>query len=169
VRSTIFTDLGGGARRIRHLGAAVAVLFAALLAASAAAAQVPEGCFARDYSPEHLAANPGQVVAKMRLSVYDGVADIAVILSDRPDLRAAGLAGGAEFAALDCQEFGCVSICGDGYFRLDGQDASSITIEVWDLMTMGQGATCEARINLSERPGAPTRYRLDYLGPEPCQ
>ncbi len=72
-----------------------------LLAAPAAAQDLPLGCFARDYSAAHLAQNPGQNVAAMRLNFRPGTdasagaptVRVQVRLANQGRARAEGFGG----------------------------------------------------------------------------
>ena len=165
--------------------AAVAALTAALISAPisgpATAQTVPEGCFARDYSAAHLAANPDQIVDWITLRFYpdpyedNGMqwADITVRMAHQGRALSEGLAGrvlsetGANFASP--LVFGVD--CDGGSFEVIRHDADSLMIETRSVRvaTGGCGGEIGETASLAETPGMPTRYLLYRADPARCE
>lgn len=157
-------------------GRATGVLVAALLlAAGGARAEVPEGCFIRDYSAEHLAKNPNQHVATLRLRFYraeDGTDWVAVTgrFTDRGRARLDDVEDAAFNQGAFCLDRGrsvrCQVECDAGNFDIRALRGDTLEIETrgftLDLRdadgSMEEG--CGGYSDLAELGSAKTIYRL---------
>ncbi|WP_370208928.1 hypothetical protein [Pararhodobacter marinus] len=164
----------------RHAVALVA--FAASVLASVAASTpalaetLPQGCFAREYSAQHLAEHPGQGVAALRLWFFhesDDPASSAALVEARMADQGQGARDGVggevltQYALCDA-DGACFVECDGGTFetqRLPDGDLHLTT----RFFALGEGDACGGGSDLAERPGEETRYRLSAAAPEICQ
>jgi hypothetical protein len=143
----------------------------------AARAEAPaEGCYARVYTPEHLAAQPQQVVS--RLSLWIGgpagpgetAAELVLLLADQGRARDEGM-GGREFVqALACRDgaggFVCGVECDGGLMLVTLDEGGRLRLTTDRLLVGGEG--CGGVFDLVERIGDRVTYRLDPALPEAC-
>lgn len=146
-----------------------------LLAAPALAQVPPAGaCFARNYDAAHLAANPGQGVAGLRIAFHaprDGSGDAGTaVLSVRMANQGQALADGAGGLTLrqvaGCRADGasaaCLVECDGGEIAVQvaadgGLRLTTSHFAVGATLGCGEG---EVISNLAEGAAAPTVYRL---------
>lgn len=169
-----------------------AALAALLLAAAVPAwATPPNGCFARDYSPEHLAAHPEQVVAAISIEFHPGtledglnagpgstVAVLDVTLANQGHVTTEsapedgfpdGFGGERMYNAFVCEAGSdhCGSPCWGG-FDITASSPDGITIRT-DGLWVGMGQDCGGFTDLTERPGEPVSYALTRAPASACE
>ena len=143
-----------------------------------AAAEAPSrGCYARDYTEEHLAAHRAQVVSRMRLSVGganeagETEAELRVVLAEQGRAREEGLGGQALAQRLICRDRGqgleCGVECDGGLFSVE-EDASGLSLTT-DRLMVGDGQDCGGSFDLAERPGEAVTYRLERAAAALCE
>lgn len=144
-----------------------------LALASPGLAQVPApGCYARSYDAAHLAANPAQGVAELRLWVYDETpgnpaAIVAARMADQGQGAADGVAGLElrQTAFCDRAEGACFVECDGGSLATAPQPDGGLMLTTRHF-TIGDSDMCGGTSNLSE--GGETRYLLAAASPEVC-
>lgn len=162
----------GPVRSIAFTSAALAVTLPL-----AALAEAPEeGCYARRYTPEHLAAQPEQVVARMSLWIGgaagpgETAAELVVLLADQGRARAEGLGGTELIQAMACQDrpegFVCGVECDGGVMQVTMDEDGSLRLSTDRLLAGGDD--CGGGFDLVERIGERVTYRLDPDLPEAC-
>ena len=158
-----------------------------MMAPVAMAEPLPQGCFARDYSLEHLATHPDQEVARMVLwadiatdGEYPAEAVLAVWMADQspytPGQRMDGWFlceqgkcsnEGASGAACDAQrDRGGFTVTGFDKGTAGTSDAVLITT---DFLLVKSRDNCAVEADLAETPGKPTTYRLLRVNEAVCQ
>lgn len=144
-----------------------------LCVAGMAQAQMPEGCFGRAYSSDHLEAREGQHVAALMLRV--GAADQSQLADIYARIR--DVVGGADAGDyreyLYCAEFdgqpGCGGECDGGFFTLVKEAEAGLLIETDYLRLVGAEPAegCGGFGDLAEQ-GKLTRYALAPLPDAAC-
>ena len=159
----------------------------ATIAPAAMAENLPSGCFAREYSAEHLAAHPTQRVERIVLWT-----DVATD-GENPDeaVLVAWMAKNAYFAAGmrvdgwflceggECQNEGdATKSCGQlqdrggfivtGYQKGSGGKSDAVEITTQFLIMNSRG-DCAVDASLTEVFGQPTTYRLLRVNEAVCQ
>lgn len=147
------------------------IIFTSLfLAIPAQAAPLFEpACYARDYSPEHLASQPDQIVDEFYLQFshepkYDETyAAISVTLTGQGHVAGTPLAGRTLDQGLTCwvddTRAGCSVDCDGGWFEVTRNDGDVFELRT-DYLLVGDVEGCGGAVDLSEGPGRPTTYRL---------
>lgn len=149
-----------------------------LLAAPAAAQDLPMGCFARSYSSAHLAQNPGQNVAAITAWFRPGTADsggaptlrVQARLANQGRARAEGLGGTVLAQTAYCFAENASWVCG---VECDGgmMEIGRLKGDTLDLTTryflIGDVEGCGGVFDLAEGAGA-TTYRLTKAGATTC-
>lgn len=146
------------------------LLALALLAAGPAAAQtMPEGCFARDYDMAHLAANPDQNVASIRLGFHpdhpwsQDALSVAITLADQGRARAEGLGGQTLTQFATCWIDGGTPMCGvdcdAGLMEIVGLQGDTLTVRTSHFW-VGDVEGCGGAFDLAE--GDPVRVATTY-------
>ncbi len=156
-----------------------------LKAAGPASGEVLPGCYARDYSAAHLARNPGQHVAALRLSFYldpgtgQMLVDVLGRFADQGRARDEGIGIDYFSQSAACARFAdglihCSVDCDGGEFIIGppggqqgGQPAQRLTISTRHF-SLESPEGCEARTNLAETGPGLTTYLLDRASPETC-
>ncbi len=156
----------------------LAGLVALALAAPAMAQDLPQGCFARDYSADHLKKNPRQNVASLRLNFLKGTEmsggaptlEVIVRLADQGRARAEGMGGAMLTQTAYCFEDGGKWTCGvecDGGImeigRIKGDTLDVQTNNFW----VGNTDECGGAFDLAEGNGT-TTYRLQKAAASAC-
>ncbi|WP_283178466.1 hypothetical protein [Gemmobacter sp. 24YEA27] len=159
---------------------------AALFATSAltqAEARIPQGCFARDYTADHLAKTPRQHIASLRISLGPdpwGNGFISAIVtgrfSDQGRARSEGFSDRSFRQAAFCGETGgkttCQVECDGGSFTIRSARGDSLEIETssFTLEVPGAGAEegCGGLSDLAETGSAKTTYRLTRAPASAC-
>ena len=154
-------------------------IFALLLLVpmSAGAQDVPMGCYLRDYSPDHLAKHPEQVVDRISILFRPGnqftAAEVNVLFADQGHAARDGYGGlrGAETAGnfnADVPLKFAVE-CDGGSFDVIESSADHILIETsWFRLSDNGCGSDEIRSTLLEEGSASTRYRLDQVEETMC-
>lgn len=141
--------------------------------AAPVSAQVPApGCYARDYGAAHLAANPAQGVASLRLWVFEETpGNPAAVVSARMVDQGQGVAHGVAGQVLTqyafCDGGACFVECDGGSFTTSPA-ANGGLILTTSGFTLGEGGGegCGGHSDLSE--GGETRYRLAAVPAAVC-
>ena len=154
-----------------------------LLAAPALAQVPPAGaCFVRDYDAAHLAANPGQGVAGLRIAFHAprdasgdaGTAVLSVRMANQGQAVADGAGGLTLHQVAGCRPFGASATC---FVECDGGEMAVQAAADGGLrlttshFAIGASLGCgegEVISNLSEGAGAPTVYRLSAAPAAAC-
>ncbi len=146
------------------------------VAAAAVAQDVPTGCYFREYSREHLAKNPEQIVKRISIQFTqrDEVvgADVQVLLADQGHAKRDGFGGmrASETAGNFSEPSRFDVECDGGSFHVLRSDASGITIATeWFRLTDGDCGAETVRSNLIEDGSESTKYRLNRSDEIACQ
>ena len=142
------------------------------------AQQVPnEGCYARTYSKAHLAENPNQGVASIRMRVFqpsgnpDPLVAMAVTMSNQGQAQTDRVMGQVLMQNLYCQNFsdsyGCGVECDGGWIEITRQSADGLTFRT-DHLTIGEREECGGYSNLAEPGSGYTSYRLNAVPAAQC-
>ena len=162
MRNTIFTSVG-----VLALG-------------SAAFAEIPTGCFERQYSADHIQRHPAQIVDYLRIWIYPWPeynqinADMVARFMDQGRIKGKKSAGKTLDQVLTCWDMnrgaGCAVDCDGGSFQFVKVDEGGITIETGGL-TMGvpEDEGCGGAETLTEVIGEPVRYRLARVDDAICE
>lgn len=152
-------------------------LAATLIAGSVSAQDITRGCFERDYSSDHLASHPMQVVDDIKLRVYDDdygnvIAEMLVLTADQGHVTQSGLGGQSFWQFLLCWDNGglggCAVECDGGNFEIEIDDGKVLQF-VTDGLLVGDTDECGGPVNIAEVPavfepeyipGEPVSYRL---------
>lgn len=138
--------------------------------ASPTLADPPMGCFTRDYSAGHLAKNPNQHVASIRLlfdrgdgAMYPRFLYLDGRFADQGRARLDGVGGAAFSQSAFCVEdggtFRCQVECDGGGLEIAALKGDTLTVST-DYFTLESGGGCEAVSDLAELGGGKTIYRL---------
>lgn len=151
----------------------IAALF---LATPLHAEDLRPGCYYRDYSAQHLAAHPDQVVDWIKMVVEkdsygDTVARMLVASANQGHAKL-NTRGGRLFEQwLFCyKENGrtaCAADCDGGRFFVTRQTRDSLTFETKYLM-VGENEDCGGALDLAEIAGKSVKYRLDRVSDSAC-
>lgn len=161
------------------------ICLTAALWAGAAGALPEAGCYTRVYGERHMARNPDQVVAAMRLRIDDFdsaheavVLRLDVVLPDQGRASEAGLAGqvlGQTMSCLPTQW--CYVECDNSLLEVVRQDGAVLEVRT-DALWVGRAekdqftgleGKCGGVFNLAEAQGTPTTYRLYRTTGEACE
>ena len=153
-----------------------AIIF--LATSSAIAQSVPMGCYTKDYSDDHLARNPEQVVDQISiLFIHRGgtiTAAVRVLLADQ------GHAGRDGYGGMEVSEFavsaGDYNVsrrfnvdCDGGGFDVIESDSESLVIETSRFRLSGNNCINElSGSSLVEDGSSSTRYKLERPGEMTC-
>ena len=157
---------------MKHAALLTALL---LLPALPAAAEMPLGCFARDYSAEHLAKNPNQHIAALRLNFtrQPGAKEISVdVIGRYGDQGRAKLdrVSGKVFTQLAfCDSKHCQVECDGGSFTVTSLKGDTLTIRTSYFVLEGGAGGCEGNSDLAELGGGETTYRLTRAVASACK
>lgn len=156
-----------------------ALFLMALTASPLAAQSAPEGCFARDYSAAHLAAQPDQVVDCITVnfapSDHDDTQTIAVIrvlMANQGHAARNGIGGmilgEAATNWADPLTFGID--CDGGTLEVTRQDGDMIEFRTQYLRVSTEGCSGDSVAgDLAEHHGEWTTYRLFSADPSFCE
>lgn len=158
-------------------GTAAYMSLAAALAVSTPA--LSNGCYARNYSEAHLAENPVQVVASIRVKIgvderygtLSGVMD--VIAADREDPNSLENAENTLIQYLHCNEYNgvvkCSAECDSGLMTILRKDDKALSFTTKGLIMSRGGEGCSFALDLAERKGEATTYSLDRAVDAACE
>lgn len=142
--------------------------FSAFIASSVAAQDVPGGCYVREYSEEHLARYPEQVVDRISIlfGPYDGTvfADVKVVLADQGHAARDGHGGAylSETAGNFSSPLKFGVECDGGSFDVISFDENAITIETSRFRISRDGCGGDGiNSNLAESGSSSTNYTLN--------
>jgi hypothetical protein len=147
----------------------------ALAASPPAADTLPLGCFARHYTPAHLASQPEQVVEAIWLDLQRD--DLGIVRFTISSLMAGqGHAGREGLGGTRLHETGacrdgltCHVECDGGGFEVTRLDGDSIDITTSYMRLASEGCSGEGVFSdLSEGPRWQTTYRLTRADPSAC-
>lgn len=157
-----------------------------VMGGTTATADMPKGCYARDYSAAHLAKNPGQTVASIVVQLDDtapgggfiGSGIVRALMAPTKSTRAAGTAGWWFDNYVVCEVPGpgfstsqswarddrltCFAECDGGFFQVLGVDGAELLIRTHYLALPGDG--CEGLAELGDESAHYTTYKL-YAAP----
>lgn len=154
----------------------IAAVAATLCAGPALAGGPDAGCYARSYSPAHLAKTPSQVVERMVMEVRrqgggDVVAEMWVLLARQGHALKSGHGGQALHQVLTCWTEAAVPVCGvecdGGLFAVTRQDGQGLTLRT-DRLMVGDTDGCGGTVDLAEVPGQAVSYRLNRVAQSVC-
>lgn len=146
--------------------------------ATPALAELPSGCFRRDYSADHLARNPNQHVAAIRLNftkgdgaMYPRFVTVKGRFADQGRAKLDRVAGRSFTQSAFCTDTGgkgrCHVECDGG--TLDIRALKGDTLEVsTDYFVLEGAEGCEALSDLAELGGGATTYRLTRAPASDC-
>lgn len=175
MRSTICTS-GARANGAAGLTAALALT----LSGAAAQAAPLTGCFARDYTAAHLAAQPQQVVQRIRVALTLDEGEFYSAWVTAQFARQGRVKGGPSAGAWHEQMAICDDLpegircgveCDGGVFVVTAIRADGIDIATRDFWMNRAGDApmgCEGTETLVETMGAPVTYRLYSADPALC-
>ena len=144
---------------------------------SATAQDVPLGCYARDYSDEHLAKRTEQVVDRLSIRFSKSgertTAEVKVLLADQGHAGRAGYGGrqASEVADNYAAPLRFNVECDGGGFDVVKSDSNGILIETDWFRLSGNRNECsggDLRSNLHEEGSSSTRYRLEQAEAAAC-
>ncbi|MFQ6553177.1 hypothetical protein AAD018_012645 [Aestuariibius insulae] len=149
------------------------------LCAGSAGALPEPGCYVRVYGERHLAENPDQVVAAMRLRLGDDIgsssfsgAEIEAVFADQGHAVKDGFGGRVLSQSLLCWErngaTGCGVECDGGTFDILRQEDGILEIRT-ESLTIGRHDDCGGTSILAEAEGDPVTYRLFQVADAACE
>lgn len=150
----------------------------ALMAQPVAAQDLPQGCWARDYSAAHLRDNPAQNVASIRLNFLRAteetggipVMEVMVRLADQGLARSTGMGGAVLIQTAYCYPDGTTWTCGvecdGGQMRIKALAGDTLDVTT-DYFLVGQTEGCGGVFDLAERMRA-TTYRVKKAAASAC-
>lgn len=150
----------------------------ALMAQPVAAQDLPQGCWARDYSAAHLRDNPAQNVASIRLNFLRAtegsggipVMEVMVRLADQGLARSMGMGGAVLTQTAYCHPDGTAWTCGvecdGGQMRIKAPEGDTLDVTT-DYFLVGQTEGCGGVFDLAERMRA-TTYRVKKAAASAC-
>ena len=134
-------------------------------------------CYARDYGPDHLAAQSAQVVDEIYLRFshdpkYDETrAALSVLLADQGHVAGGVHAGQVLAQGLTCwaddRAAGCSVECDGGWFEVTRNDGQVLEF-VTDYLLVGDTEGCGGAVDLAEVPGQAVTYRLMRVANAVC-
>ena len=137
----------------------------------------PMGCYARDYSPAHLAAHPGQGVAALAINFSEdgdwpgeSYFFVRARMSDQGQAARDGVQGMTLFEGGTCRHANgdCFVDWDGGGFTLISRDGDTILIGTRGMRLTLDGCDSDAISGLNETYDGETRYRLTAAPPEAC-
>ena len=144
------------------------LLGAAFLASAGQAENIPFSCFYRDYTDEHLAAHPTQIVDEIWMRFDEDVygyqfVDILVRTANQGHAAKDGLGGQLFDQTVHCWDnegvLACAVDCDGGYMEVEAHDGEMLQFRTQNLW-VGDTEECGGAIDLAEIPGQPVSYRL---------
>ena len=156
---------------------AALIAFAAVGGAASALAETPaQGCYAREYSAQHLAEHPDQGVAALRLWFFDeSAADdshaalVEARMADQGQGARDGVGGDVltQYALCDADR-SCYVECDGGIFETAILPDGDLQLTT-RFFALGEGDACGGGSDLAEIRGEETTYRLSAAPSEICQ
>lgn len=154
---------------------ALSTICTSLALGAPALAELPApGCYARDYDAAHLAANPAQGVAALRLWLFDETPGApAAIIAARMAAQGQGVADGVagqellQYTYCDADDGECFVECDGGSFDTFPQADGGVILSTGHF-TIGDNDGCGGSSSLLEEGASETRYRLAAAAPEVC-
>ncbi len=143
-----------------------------------------DGCYVRKYSAADLAAHPRQVVASIRFSIGkskfgDSLAAVMrVKAANQGPGRGKGFGSKTFIQTLSCFDnkgvLTCSADCDSGNIEIAREDGKVLVFHTRRLLMSGVSSlrdnnACTFSVNLAERPGADTSYRLDHATDAACE
>ncbi|MCK4713676.1 MAG: hypothetical protein KAT26_12440 [Marinosulfonomonas sp.] len=158
----------------------IKTLLAALAIAMPLQAQSapPQGCFTRDYSDAHLAANPDQVVEQISLKfsrqAEERIAEMRVLTANQGHVRQSGHGGQVFEQFLYCFDgmitdgiWACGVECDGGRMEIIRDDGKILEFRTKYLM-VGETEECGGAIDLAETENVLVVYRLQRVADSQC-
>jgi len=139
---------------------------------------LPQGCYVRDYSAEHLAKNPNQVVDRISVSFRqnagDKVAQMSVLTADQGHAGADGHGGQLFAQYLYCfagnggaKNWTCSVECDGGSMEITRVDGKILEFRT-DYLLVGEIDECGGAVDLAEVVGQRVIYRLNRVADSQC-
>lgn len=164
--------------RMNGFGMAAIAALAIGVGLPAQAAEGPQpGCYAREYSPAHLKANPAQIVEAIALEIslspdQSSVwAALSARFADQGRVKGGPSAGETMTQSLNCFDsdgrLGCAVDCDGGFFQVLSQDAKALTFRT-EWLWVGDTEGCGGAEDLAEVKGQPTLYKLFKVDDATC-
>ena len=150
---------------------------AAITISGMALAEPTFGCFTRDYSDDHLAKHPEQIVDQIRLKLkrqpeygeWIGLLDVKT--ANQGHVRTGGHGGEYFSQFLICWENGgtrgCSVECDGGSFDITKDDGKILQFRTQYLM-VGETEECGGAVDLAEKRNQPVSYRLTRADDAAC-
>lgn len=138
----------------------------------------PTGCFERQYSQEHLAKNPdqvvGQIVVKFGTAGNDVIAQMRVLTADQGHVQQAGNGGRAFGQYLYCFEprngdknWICSVECDGGSMNITRADKKTLLFST-NYLLVGDESQCGGPVDLAEKPDQKVTYKLNRVADSQC-
>lgn len=138
----------------------------------------PTGCFIRDYTDAHLAANPNQIVDQISLGFAqhynERMGFLNIVTAKQGLVQQQGLGGQSFAQTLYCTDkmddsgrWSCGVECDGGrmeILRLDGEILEFKT----DYLLVGETDECGGNVDLAETQGHYSTYRLHRVADHMC-
>lgn len=158
------------------------IAFVSLLAVVSGAVAEPTGptlgCFAREYSKEHLATHPDQFIARMVLwfhvdqSGTTEVGNMAIWTANQGRIANTDQVNRRYDQFLlcweDAQQVKCAVECDGGSLNVSHDDGTKLVFET-DGLWVGETDECGGAINLTEKPNEPVAFLLNRTGESQCK
>jgi hypothetical protein len=137
----------------------------------------PVGCFARDYSADHLAAHPEQGIAALAIEFFEdgdwpgeSYFFVRALMSDQGQAARDGVEGLTLYEGGTCRHGNrnCFVDCDGGGFDLISWEGDMIMIATRGMRLTLEGCDSDAISSLNESYDGETRYRLIATQPEAC-
>lgn len=170
---------GKGLRNLLGLAAMVLTMPVAMVvtAPAAQAAEILPGCYQRIYSSGHLAGQPAQVVAAMRMKVGGWQTEVSrgttleVVMANQGHVRGSMYAGRTLSQFMFCGTEGrsdlCVTDCNSGSLEVRKNDSNGMTFRTRFLL-VGEVADCGGSVDLAEYPNQWVSYKLNRVPDVVC-
>ena len=138
----------------------------------------PQGCYQRDYSDQHLAKNPAQVVdqiaVKFGQSGGDRVAQMSVLTANQGHVRASGHGGQMFEQYLYCfapsggdKNWTCSVECDGGSMEILRADGKTLLFRT-NYLLVGESDECGGPIDLAEIQDKSVTYKLTRVANSQC-
>lgn len=146
------------------------------VATPAIAQEVPMGCYTREYSSDHLAQHPEQVVERMSIlftqAEWGVAADVQVQLADQGHAARDGYGGMrvSELAGNFNEPLNFGVECDGGQFEVLSNDSTGIMIETSQFRLTDDGCGGDGIYStLGEENSSTTRYKLHKSNDVECR
>lgn len=163
-------------RNITYINALV--LGVALALPVQAQSAPPEGCYQRNYSQQHLAKNPDQVVEQIAVKfgqkAADRIAQMSVLTANQGHVRASGNGGQLFDQYLYCfaprggaKNWTCSVECDGGSMEIMRADGKTLLFRT-DYLLVGDSKECGGPVDLAEKINTQVTYKLTRVADSQC-